>query len=56
LKTSKICTRARIQILVQCHQIFGNIEAPSHNSEARFLGFNVHQAYSWVAMPVPVLP
>jgi hypothetical protein len=28
LKTSKIRTRARIQILVQCHQIFGNIEAP----------------------------
>jgi hypothetical protein len=42
LKTSKIHTRARIQILVQCHQIFGNIEALRHESEARSLGFNVH--------------
>jgi hypothetical protein len=42
LKTSKICSRARTQILVQCHQIFGKIEALRHNSDARCLGFDVH--------------
>jgi hypothetical protein len=56
LKTSKICTRARIQILVQCNHMFGNIEALSYKSEARSLGFDVHRAYSGVALPVPVLP
>jgi hypothetical protein len=56
LKTSKIWSRSRIQILVQCHQIFGNIDAPRHKSDARCLGFDVHRAYSGVALPVPVLP
>jgi hypothetical protein len=56
LKTSKMSSRARIQILVQCHQIFQNIEAPSHKNEAICLGFDVHRAYSGVALPVPVLP
>jgi hypothetical protein len=48
LKTSKIRSGARIQKLVQCHQILGNIEALSHKSEARSLGFDVHRAYSGV--------
>jgi hypothetical protein len=52
LKTSKICTRARIQILVQCHQMFGNIEAPRHESEAGSLRFSVHRANSEVALPL----
>jgi hypothetical protein len=56
LKTSNIHSRARIQMLVQCHQIFENIEAPSHKSEAGSLGFDVHRGYSGVALPVPVLP
>jgi hypothetical protein len=56
LKTSKIHSRARIQILVQYHQIFGNIEAPSHKSEATCLGFDVYRAYSGVPLSVPVLP
>jgi hypothetical protein len=56
LKTSKIHSRARIQMLVQCHQIFGKIEAPNHKSEAGSLGFDFHRAYSGVALPVPVLP
>jgi hypothetical protein len=42
LKTSKIHSRARIQMLVQCHQIFGKIEAPNHKSEAGSLGFDFH--------------
>jgi hypothetical protein len=52
LKTSKIRTRARIQILVQCHQMFGNIEAPRHKSEAGSLRFGVHRAFSGVALPL----
>jgi hypothetical protein len=52
LKTSKIRTRARIQILVQCHQMFGNIEAPRHKSEAGSLRFGVHQENSGVALPL----
>jgi hypothetical protein len=54
LKTSTIRTRARIQILVQCHQMFGNNEALRHESEAGSLGFGVHRAYSGVGLPVPV--
>jgi hypothetical protein len=56
LKTSKICTRARIQILVRCHQIFSNIETPRYYSEAGSLGFDVHEDYSGVALPIPRLP
>jgi hypothetical protein len=52
LKTSTIRTRARIQILVQCHQMFGNIEAPRHESEAGSLGFGVNRAYSGLALPL----
>jgi hypothetical protein len=50
LKTSTIHTRARIQILVQCHFMFGNIEAPRHESEAGSFRFGVHQAFSGVAL------
>jgi hypothetical protein len=50
LKTSKIRTRARIQIVVQCHQMFGSIEAARHESEARSLRFGVHRAFSGVAL------
>jgi hypothetical protein len=51
-KTSKIHTMARIQISVQCHQIFSIIEAMSHESEAESLGFDVHRAFSGVALPL----
>jgi citrate lyase alpha subunit len=48
LKTSKIHSRARIQMLVQCCQIFGNIEAPSHKSEAGSLGFmSTKHTHGW---------
>jgi hypothetical protein len=41
LKTSKIRKMA-IQILVQCHQIFQNIDTLRHESEAGSLWFDVH--------------
>jgi hypothetical protein len=50
LKTSKVRTRARIQKVVQCHHMFGNIEAPRHESEAGRLRFGVHRAFSGVAL------
>jgi hypothetical protein len=50
MKTSKIRTRARIQIVVQCHHMFGSIEAPRHESEAGSLRFGVHRAFSGVAL------